>query len=148
MVGINCATMGTQYACIETCIANTPCAQLGVGTLQTCQGQCNVPDGGPPPGDAGQAVDAGPSGAQCLQCNTMSCGQQGLACFQDMTCQKWLGCIQMTCMYGDEACYEMCDAMYSAAENLYTPIYACSCSKCAGQCTALNPCAHGLDGGP
>jgi hypothetical protein len=43
---INCATIGAGFDCEAECISNTPCASLGIPTLQTCGKMCNPADAG------------------------------------------------------------------------------------------------------
>ena len=143
---INCATTGSNLDCEFNCAANTPCAQLGVGTLTTCQNQCKGDAG---TGDGGTA-DAGPMLSACSQCEVTNCIQAGLACGQDTTCQGWLMCAN-TCNAATPqvpSCYAACDAMYAGSSAKFAPVYACACSKCATECSGGDPCAYGTDGGP
>lgn len=151
-IGLDCTTMmSMQFDCVVSCIDNTPCSQLGLGTLQACQAQCNgMDDGGPPPFDGGPPpMDAGPS-QQCIQCSSQSCQAQEFACVQDPTCQPWgqcaIACAQAT--LPSPGCFAACDAMYPQAKPTYDSFYTCLCSHCSTECASANPCAQGMDGGP
>lgn len=146
---IDCTTMGMQYDCEFNCAAQTPCAQLGPGTIQKCQAQC-ANDGGPPPLDGGPPPnDGGMMGATCNACAVQKCGMQAFACGTNQTCMAWLGCLN-TCnmaMPQDPACAFTCDTMYPSAKALYDPLYACTCTSCTTECAAGDPCSHVGDGG-
>jgi hypothetical protein len=147
MFNINCSTVGNQYECLLNCAAATPCAQLGFATIGACMAQCSGPaDGGP--NEAGPGFDAGPAGT-CATCGTQKCGAQAFGCVQDTTCRGWLGCIGM-CEQANAppTCYETCDTMYASASALYSQVYTCTCASCGTECSFLNPCAAGMDGGP
>jgi hypothetical protein len=78
--GINCATMGSSFDCVATCINNTPCASLGINTFTTCQHMCN-PDAGT--GDAGLGPDASPCDQACAHvqaCTGITCSTVGVDC--------------------------------------------------------------------
>ena len=76
--------------------------------------------------------------------------QVALACGQDATCQKWLGCAQACNQMSPPTvgCFQACDAMYAGAQALFDPVYTCTCNKCGNECSSSDPCAHGMDGGP
>jgi hypothetical protein len=45
-MGINCATVGTQYDCLANCLDAVPCAQLNQETALGCYESCQSADGG------------------------------------------------------------------------------------------------------
>ncbi|HSQ66402.1 MAG TPA: hypothetical protein VLM85_24430 [Polyangiaceae bacterium] len=140
-VGVDCTTANLS-ACVETCVINTSCAQLNNQTAQACQQTCAA-DGG-----ADGGGDGGTSMVQCSQCVSSSCQPALQACAADTTCSQWLQCIQNCSGNQPASCFAACDATYASAKSLYAPIYTCGCSQCSSQCTALDPCAYGTDGGP
>jgi hypothetical protein len=145
MANIDCATVGSGYDCEFECANNTPCANLGFGTLATCQAQCS--DGGAGDGGAG---DGGPMLSPCSNCELQHCGGAGAACAQDATCQQWLACAN-TCNGASPqtpSCYAACDAQYSSASAKFAPIYQCGCTNCDTQCSGADLCNYGQDGGP
>ncbi len=46
------------------------------------------------------------------------------------------------------SCFQTCDTMYASASTLYTPVWDCACTSCSTECAAVDPCDHGMDGGP
>ena len=136
---INCSTMGMQYDCEFNCAAQTPCNQLGPGTLQKCQAMC---------ADGGTSTDGGMMGGSCQQCAGQNCMAQVQGCFQDMACQSWFQCVS-ACQQGmmGSACYTACDNQHPNAKPKYEPIYACTCTHCATECVSSDPCNHPGDAG-
>jgi len=142
---INCATVGSQFDCAANCINALSCQQLISQGMACLNATCS--DGGA--GDAGP-TDGGMMVSACTTCVGQSCLQQAAPCAQDATCQKWLGCAQ-ACNNGSPptaSCFQACDAMYASASTLFNPVYTCTCTSCGTQCSASDPCAHGMDGGP
>jgi hypothetical protein len=143
---ITCANEGSNLDCEFNCAANTPCANLGLGTLQACQTQC-ASDGGV--ADGGGA-DGGTMLSSCSTCELQNCTTAGIACAQDATCQGWLACANACNSASPQvpSCYAACDMTYASASAEFAPIYACGCTNCATQCAGGDPCAYGQDGGP
>ncbi len=134
-----------QNECIGQCVLDTPCAQLGIDTLQTCQSQCQ--------GDAG-VMDGG-SPMACGQCAQGSCGQAIQGCFQVPGCgsqnpndPSWLNCIFGCGQNPTPQCYTDCDTQFANAAPGYEPVYQCLCTSCTAECGFIDPCSHVPDGGP
>lgn len=145
---IDCSTVGSQFDCIASCISATDCADLGVQTYQKCQGMCAGDGGGATDGGAGD----GGAASQCGMCGVQKCGQAAFqsGCLQNMACQSWLQCIGACNMANPPTagCFAACDAMYPTAKAQYDQIYMCTCMNCSNECSTVDPCAHGQDGGP
>lgn len=138
MFGINCATAGTQYDCLATCLNDVPCAELpqqALGCYQSCQG-----DGG-----TGGTSDGGTAVA-CEACAGQSCQASAGACVADTQCEMWLGCVN-GCTAAVPGCVAACNTMYASSAPLYTPLFVCTCNNCSSQCSMENPCAYAGDGG-
>jgi hypothetical protein len=129
---VDCATIGNQFDCQLECVNATPCAQLGLGTLQTCNAQC-----------MGQ-MDGGMMGGNCQGCAIQQCQGEAFACGSDQTCMAWLGCVNACSMASPPVptCVSDCDAQFVGAKPLYDALYTCTCANCMTECAANDPCSH------
>ncbi|MFO0546894.1 MAG: hypothetical protein U0271_00835 [Polyangiaceae bacterium] len=129
--GIDCNNPQTD--CPATCLQDATCADL-VAVVQ----------GNPPPEIATCLQGCQGGGQTCQQCIQNSCVQAATPCFQDNSCQGWLGCVQ-NCQTSQ--CFFDCDAQFAGSAPLYDPIYACACQNCGMECAmGLEPCSHGSTG--
>ncbi|MBI4951412.1 MAG: hypothetical protein HY908_05230 [Myxococcales bacterium] len=140
--GIDCSTVQNQ--CLADCVNATACADMGIGTLQTCQQGCQG-TGGNGAGGAG-----GASAQSCGQCGQGNCGTEIQACLGISGCGSfnpndptWFGCIT-GCLQNDftSTCFGACDQQYANASAGYGPIYTCMCGSCATECAPVDPCNH------
>ncbi len=131
-LGVDC-TMGTEnQACLADCLRGFACVDVpGVG-FAYCQDQCaGTVDAGPP-------NDAGPGPAACTSCAMASCGSDLSACLADDTCEALVLCVS-TCT--DTTCRDDCLTRHPATPALRDPVLSCLCTRCAGPCTQVDPCA-------
>jgi hypothetical protein len=121
--GVTCSGATAELACLGDCAARTPCAELGPEALAACNASCPRSDGGPP---------------SCETCVVSACGDEITACFADGACFQQVNCVA-SC--ADSACVDACVLDFPASESLTGPVYACSCTSCAGACSGEPICA-------
>jgi hypothetical protein len=129
-----CVQTCSDAACVTMCDQQYPNAKplydpVYACTCASCENECAIFD---PCTKVGGSVDA------CNNCAANSCLNDLVACQNDATCGMWLACAQ-PCQ--DGACMTMCDQQYPNAKPLYDPIYACTCSSCAQECSVMDPCS-------
>ena len=128
--------------CFGQCVLDADCDAIGslignnpdpalIGCLTACQGGGQGGAGG----GGGQGAGGGPGG-DCLDCGTMACTNEGIACFQDNACGAWLQCLQGC---NDAACVADCDAN-SPGGPASDAVKECACQACNMECSTLLSC--------
>lgn len=131
-LGVDCSTPMENHACLADCLRGFACIDVpGVGFAYCTMACSSTLDAGPP-------TDAGPGPAACTSCAMSSCSSELTDCLADDGCEALALCVS-TC--SDTTCRDDCLARHAAPPALRDPMLSCLCTRCAGPCTRVDPCA-------
>jgi hypothetical protein len=90
-------------------------------------------------GNAGEVCTACVGTKAVFKAGT-ACAMSLDACNADPDCESWFKCVQ-NCESSNftAECFGACDQSASAVNNLYQPIYDCTCNACKTECGAACP---------
>ncbi|HKO49309.1 MAG TPA: hypothetical protein VJV79_16360, partial [Polyangiaceae bacterium] len=77
------------------------------------------------------------AGQACTSCAATACGGAVDACRNSPSCAPWLSCISAC---DSQVCIDACDLSHTEVARLYSPVYACLCEQCPGECSVAQSC--------